>query len=145
VDYLNKPISRGEILNVLARNIHNPKCSALVVDDDPDSRNLISTLLQEEGFSVTTAENGLEALEKVNEFKPSIIVIDLLMPVMDGITFLEKLHEDRRMPHFPTIVVTAKDLSFSESCYIETHANAVLQKGTTLSEDLKQTVRTVLN
>jgi PAS domain S-box-containing protein len=145
VDYLNKPISRKEILNVLARNIHNPKCSALVVDDDPDTRNLISTLLQEEGFSVTTAENGLEALEKVNECKPSIIVIDLLMPVMDGITFLEKIHEDRRMPHFPTIVVTAKDLSFSESCYIETHANAVLQKGTTLSEDLKQTVRTVLN
>lgn len=66
----------------------------LVVDDDPELRNVLDEALTDAGFEVATAENGEKGLEKAFEVKPNLILLDLVMPVMDGWEFLERLHQD---------------------------------------------------
>ena len=78
----------------------------LVVDDDPDIRELLFTALEDEGFEVVPAGNGQEALAIIKTFRPDVIVLDLMMPVMDGWTFAHAYHE-RPGPHAPIVVLTA--------------------------------------
>ncbi|MDQ3585314.1 MAG: response regulator [Acidobacteriota bacterium] len=79
--------------------------TVLVVDDDPDLRELVSFALQREGFDVVTAENGFEGLERLGEMKPVIALLDVMMPGMSGLEMLTRLRErDRNMP---AIIMTA--------------------------------------
>jgi len=77
----------------------------LVVDDDPSIRDVVASLLQMEGYDVLTASNGLEALRVIERQMPDLVVLDMRMPVMDGWTFVEKLHQ--RGLDVPLLVLTA--------------------------------------
>ncbi len=82
----------------------------LVVDDDPDIRNIIELAMRYEGIGVTVAENGAVALEKLrSDPTPSVILLDLMMPVMDGWTFARELSIDSRLKRIPVILMTAFD------------------------------------
>ena len=70
----------------------------LVVDDDPDIRELLFTALEDEGFEAVPAGNGQEALAIIRTFRPDVIVLDLMMPVMDGWTFAKRLRERDDIP-----------------------------------------------
>jgi CheY-like chemotaxis protein len=74
-----------------------------VVDDDDDIRTLVATVLEEEGFAVTTAADGVDALESVERAMPDVILLDMKMPRMDGPTFAKEFHE--RFPGSAKIVV----------------------------------------
>jgi CheY-like chemotaxis protein len=78
----------------------------LVVDDEPSIRMLIRTILQAEGHTVTTASNGREALEMVIENVPDLIVLDLMMPEMDGWHLLEELHMRGLRRHTRVVIVS---------------------------------------
>jgi len=146
VDFLTKPVERDELLRVLSRSVNPTRACALVIDDDADTRRLISTVLEEENCQVTTAANGQEALEKMQHIQPDIIIVDLMMPVMDGVTFLEKIQPLRRNRDVPlTVVVTARDLSFPETSYVERNASAILHKGAGLTEKIRSMASTVVN
>ena len=77
----------------------------------PALRGLMAELLEEEGYQVTTATNGAEALEKVRRDLPALILLDLMMPVMDGRTFLKHLAAEGLRPGIPVLVLTANRLS----------------------------------
>jgi CheY-like chemotaxis protein len=79
----------------------------LVVDDDPDLRRSIAEVLEEEGFEVSCARNGEEALRALEGSPPSAILLDLTMPVMDGWTFRARQRSDERLAHIPTVVISA--------------------------------------
>jgi CheY-like chemotaxis protein len=79
----------------------------LVVDDEPDIRLFLKTVLEDAGFEVITADNGKHALEKIRERKPDLISIDLVMPKMRGITLLQYLQKNPEWAKIPFIVVTA--------------------------------------
>jgi CheY-like chemotaxis protein len=80
----------------------------LVVDDDTAMRQTIVELLQEEGYTVTSASNGAEALARLEEgAEPSLILLDLTMPIMDGWSFREAQQSDPRLARIPTVVVSA--------------------------------------
>jgi CheY-like chemotaxis protein len=79
----------------------------LVVEDDPDIRNLVADLLASEGYRVRTAADGREALERAHEKRPQAIVLDLMMPGMDGFQFLERAGADPILAGIPVIVATA--------------------------------------
>jgi CheY-like chemotaxis protein len=81
----------------------------LVVDDDRDIRDTLQELLQEEGYSVATAENGAVALSRLQNLRPQLILLDLTMPVMDGIRFREQQMNDEALAAIPTIVMTARN------------------------------------
>lgn len=78
-----------------------------MVDDDPDLRRSLAEVLEEEGFEVSCARNGEEALRVLQGSPPSAILLDLTMPVMDGWTFRERQRSDERLAHIPTVVISA--------------------------------------
>ncbi len=79
----------------------------LVVDDDPDILEAICDILDGEGYRVARARHGVEALERVAEERPDIILLDLMMPVMDGMAFAQALHQRQPEDHIPIVVISA--------------------------------------
>jgi CheY-like chemotaxis protein len=79
----------------------------LVVEDDPDIRQAIAELLEDEGYECILAEHGLDALETLRRRTPSLVLTDLLMPVMDGVELIARVRADTRWSHLPIVVMTA--------------------------------------
>ncbi|HBY98768.1 MAG: response regulator [Ardenticatenaceae bacterium] len=85
--------------------------SILVIEDDATLRNLLSEILEFEGYQVITARDGLDGLEKLKDNRPVLILLDLMMPKMDGITFVEELERRGLHPMIPVIILTADHLA----------------------------------
>jgi two-component system, chemotaxis family, chemotaxis protein CheY len=79
----------------------------LVVDDDPDILDALSEILEAEGFRITRARNGQEALERLQADVPELILLDLMMPVMDGWEFARRMRSEPSLPDRPIIVLSA--------------------------------------
>jgi CheY-like chemotaxis protein len=79
----------------------------LVVDDDPDILDAICDILDAEGYRVSRARHGQEALEQVESERPDIILLDLMMPVMDGVAFSQALRERPAVSDVPIVVISA--------------------------------------
>jgi CheY-like chemotaxis protein len=86
----------------------DPKCSVLLVEDDGAIRGLLSLLLALEGYDVETAEHGLAALDAMKYRLPDVILLDLLMPTMDGRQFLAVLRSDPRTQYIPVVITSAQ-------------------------------------
>ena len=93
----------------------------LIIEDDPPYRKIYKRKFEVSGYDVEVAENGLEGLEKMRQFKPDIVFVDLMMPQMDGFRFLDEAKADESLKGTPVIVLT--NLSTSSD------AEKVLQKG----------------
>ena len=148
-DYLQKPIDRNRLIGVLKKYHQlSPSGHVLVVEDEPDTREMLCRMLENGDWKVHSAENGLKALESITHQRPSLIVLDLRMPVMDGFQMIAELqkHEDWRK--IPVVVVSAKELSAEDRARLEGHVEKILQKGDFAREDLlrevQQTVRLFL-
>lgn len=81
----------------------------LVVDDDPSIVKLVKSLLEHEGFDVETASDGIDALVKVKEVKPSLIVLDIMMPELNGYDVCHKIKFDSPYKEIPIILLTSRD------------------------------------
>ena len=104
------------------------KPKVLIVDDEENNLNLISALLSNNGYLYDTARNGLEALEKVKEYSPDLILLDILMPKMDGYEVCRRLKDDLLTQHIPVIMVTALFDRDSRIKGLEAGANDFLTK-----------------
>jgi CheY-like chemotaxis protein len=135
-EYLSKPIDRDRLRSVLRRHRHAGPCDVLVVEDDPATRELLSRMLESEGWTVATAENGRVALDALEHRAPSLILLDLMMPVMDGCQFATELRRDSRWRGIPVIVLTAKDLTAEDRRLLNGDVQGVLQKGALSREEL---------
>jgi CheY-like chemotaxis protein len=82
----------------------------LLVDDDVPSREALASLLRLKGHTVVTASNGREALDRLHETEPCVILLDYVMPVMDGREFREAQKADARWTHIPVVLMTAHDV-----------------------------------
>jgi signal transduction histidine kinase/DNA-binding response OmpR family regulator len=139
-DYLTKPIDRERLAAVLLRYRTDSSGVALVVEDDPGSRDMLRRLLEGDGWAVTEASNGIAGLQQLQEKRPSVILLDLMMPEMDGFEFLDEMHRKPEWKNIPVIVVTAKDLTNEERDRLNGHADKILQKGGYQREELLQRV-----
>jgi len=101
----------------------------LVIDDDANSRDLLQRTLESDGHAVVTASGGEEGLELARRVVPSLITLDVMMPVMDGFEFMERLREHETAGDVPVIVLTAKDLTPEEERFLEAHTRSVIRKG----------------
>src|SRR3989442_1487415 len=88
----------------------------LVVDDDAEIRETLSTLLQHEGYTVVRAENGKQALEQLHAVHPSCVLLDLMMPVMSGWEVLEEVQESVELSQIPIVVVSAMCAPGAKAC-----------------------------
>jgi PAS domain S-box-containing protein len=147
-DYLTKPVERERLLRVLAKycGVSSPG-RALVVEDDRATREMFRRILERDGWAVAEAGNGREALDSVAAQRPSLIVLDLMMPEVDGFEFLTELHRHPEWQSIPVVVVTAKDLTpedrlfLNGSMLLSGHPRRVLQKGRFSREELLRQVR----
>ena len=139
LDIVNKPVEREDLLRVLWRNLGRKRgARVLVVDDDPDTRSLLEDYLEAVGLEVTYAGNGQEAFEALAKEVPDVILLDLAMPVMDGMTFLDRLRNDPYHAGLPVIVLTSRDLSDEEMEVLEEKASSVILKSEELEERLHE-------
>jgi CheY-like chemotaxis protein len=144
VDVLRKPVTREDLLAALQRNLPMAKAKVLVVDDEPDARQLILSHLEDEPVEIRAAVNGREALELMETFFPDVVLLDLMMPVMDGFTFLNVLRSEPRYQGLRVVVLTAKELTPEESEQLRQQSQHVLQKADAFGEELKQVLRRLL-
>jgi PAS domain S-box-containing protein len=135
-EYLSKPIDRERLRQVLGKYGRNGACDVLIVEDDGPTRELLSRLLESEGWTVATAGNGQLALEALEHRVPSLILLDLMMPVMDGCQFATELRREPRWREIPVIVLTAKDLTSEDRRMLNGDVQGVLQKGALNREEL---------
>lgn len=139
VDLVNKPVERDDLLKVLSRNlVPSSSRRVLVVDDEDDVRQVLDEELSEAGYQVFEARNGFEALEQLDAVRPSAILLDLTMPVMDGLTFLQRLRERPECLGIPVIVITAKDLTMEEEELIRSSSCGLLEKGEVIESRLHE-------
>jgi DNA-binding response OmpR family regulator len=111
-----------------------PVRPVLVVEDHEDKREMVEMLLKHDGFAVHTAVHGLDAFRCIQRFKPCLILLDVMMPVMDGITFARELrrYSDREVAESPIILLTA--LSDASEALKETGALDVIHKPIAIDE-----------
>jgi PAS domain S-box-containing protein len=126
-DYLMKPFDREAILAALA---HAPPQQGrlLVVDDDPHVVDLVCQLLEGEPYEITSVADGEAALEAIAQRRPAVILLDLLMPRMDGFALIEQLQQAPLSQQIPVIVLTAKTLTAAEQALLEQSVRTVIQK-----------------
>ena len=128
-DYVTKPIDRKRLSEVLAKYMTTDGDQrVLVVEDDPTTRALLRRMLIGEGWQVAEAENGRIALDRVAEVKPRLILLDLMMPEMDGFEFLAELHKTPAWRGIPVVVVTAADLTEEDERRLSGGVEQILHK-----------------
>jgi signal transduction histidine kinase/CheY-like chemotaxis protein len=128
-EYLTKPIDRERLAQVLVRYGASEENEALVVEDEPDSRDVMRRMLESEGWNVREARNGREALTELSRGLPSVVLLDLMMPEMDGFELLDEIEKKPEWRDLPVLVVTARELSSEDRARLNGHVDRVLRKG----------------
>ena len=142
---LSKPIDRDHLFQILNRCCPSKSGKPiLVVEDDTTMRELLSRTLVKEGWKVREAANGKVALEQVRREVPGMILLDLLMPVMDGFTFLRELRKESNWRDIPVLVITSKDITREEKQLLEERVVTILQKGAYKREELLEQVNSAI-
>ncbi|MFN0170685.1 MAG: response regulator [Bryobacteraceae bacterium] len=140
-DFLAKPIDRERLSAVLQQYTHgrSPRY-ALVVDDQEDNRILLRRALEGHGWEVAEAANGLLAIESMRERLPDVVLLDLMMPEMDGFEFVERIRATEEWKTVPVVVVTAKNIRSEDRVRLSGQVRNILQKGTYTASDLLESI-----
>jgi DNA-binding response OmpR family regulator len=144
-DYMTKPIDRERLVGILKRyECEIPLCKVLVVEDDESIRSLISRMLEREGWPTCQANNGRAALAQLQQERPGLILLDLMMPEMDGFEFLQAMRRNKDWQNIPVVVITAMDLSPEDRARLNMHVQQVLKKGAYSRDELLAQVQTLV-
>ncbi|MFQ3617837.1 MAG: PAS domain S-box protein [Cyanobacteriota bacterium] len=146
-DYLTKPIDYQRLTHLLQK--FQPDCSAdalatcrvLVVEDEADIRQMFRRMLEREHWQVVEAENGHVGLQSLSQQRPDLILLDLMMPEMDGFQFISAVRENPDWRSLPIVVVTALDLTPADRLRLNGYVEQILQKGTYSRDELLHEVR----
>ena len=146
-EYMTKPVDAGRLVGLIHELQNGEAGSVLVVDDEEDTRRLMARALEDAGWIVMEAENGREALEAMHPQAPDVVVLDLIMPEMDGFEFLEELRSREGGYGIPVLVVTAKDLTGDDRARLGGYVTTLFKKGepgeSSFLADLTSQVRAV--
>jgi signal transduction histidine kinase/DNA-binding response OmpR family regulator len=141
-DYLVKPVEERLLIATVQRWLEQP-ATVLVIDDDADARGIVRGAL-EERYQVIEAANGAEGLRLVETVRPQLVVLDLMMPELDGFAVLERMREDPLLVATPVIIVSAKDLEAHERQWLAERAHLLSPKGTFAIDAFAGTVHQLL-
>ena len=142
VDYLTKPVDREQLNKTLSRYYcaEEDTCPVLLVEDDTETREVMARTLVKAGWTVSEAGNGQEALDIMSGLHPRLILLDLMMPVMDGFDFLTVMRARPEWRHIPVIVITAKDLTADDRNRLTGRVEEIVEKSAYTHEQLLQHV-----
>ncbi|MBK9711652.1 MAG: response regulator [Kouleothrix sp.] len=144
-DYITKPIDRERLLGILGKYRRDGSpCPVMLVEDDPPTRQMMRRTLERAGWAVAEAENGRVALERIAEQPPEVILLDLMMPEMDGFELVAELQKSQRLRAIPVVVVTAKDITVEDRLRLNGYVEKILQKGAYSRAELLDEVRSLV-
>lgn len=150
VDYLTKPINNERLAALVQRyrrgkdRVGGAADHILIVEDDVTLRELLRRTLEHEGWVVAEAGDGVQALAAIAEHRPAMILLDLMLPHMDGVQLVDQLRSTADGQSIPIVVLTAKDLSDAERQSLSRSVEQILQKGAYSRDDLLQWVRELI-
>ncbi len=144
VDHLTKPINAQRLIDTLGAFAGGADREVLVVDDDPASRALFRRILVREGWAVREASDGVRALAQLDIKLPTIMVLDLMMPNLDGFETLRAVRQRSEFNDLPVIIATSKDLTREEMEWLQSNARDVVLKGQTGRADLMAAIKRTL-
>ncbi|RJQ51926.1 MAG: response regulator [Desulfobacteraceae bacterium] len=136
-DYMTKPIDWQRLAFMLRKySCPHPPCQILVVEDNAEMREMLKRRLEKEGWIVKTVENGQVALKCIEQVSPEMILLDLMMPEMDGFQFLEEVRKRKEWQSIPIIVVTAKELTLEDLRRLDGAVEKIVYKNALPQEEL---------
>jgi CheY-like chemotaxis protein len=136
-DYLTKPIDTDALLQALGRFMPvGRQAEVLIVDDDSATREMLRRTLAKGGWTVVEAADGREALARLEHAAPVIVLLDLMMPGVDGFEVLDAMRREEAWRDIPVIIITAKDLDREDLARLNGRAERVFQKGSYNRTDL---------
>ena len=145
-EYLTKPVAIDSLRDCITRYAsRNPEGPILILEDDPEIRELTRRLLANENYSSTSADNGVHGIEQLRAIKPCMILLDLMMPVMDGFEFLAELSKNDEWRDIPVVVLTAKELTREDYQKLVGRTEKVFAKDANVQEILLAEIRRVLS
>jgi signal transduction histidine kinase/CheY-like chemotaxis protein len=145
-DYATKPIDRRRLAQILRKHTcDSPPCPVLLVEDDPSTRALTRKMLEKEGWRVSEAENGRDALQSMERERPRLILLDLMMPEMDGFEFAERVRRHSEWRSIPIVVLTAMDLTNDDRQRLNGYVESIIRKAGDSRESLLNQVRDLLD
>jgi DNA-binding response OmpR family regulator len=144
-DYFTKPIDFQRLHAVLEK-YRKPAGhqTVLVIEDDASMREMLRRTLEKDGWKVAEAQNGKVGLSKLDETAPALILLDLMMPEMDGFEFMDALRRRGNAKRTPVLVITAKDLTEEDRRRLNGGVERIIQKGTSSPAEVLELVRAVM-
>ncbi|MEG4309510.1 MULTISPECIES: response regulator [unclassified Microcoleus] len=152
-DYLTKPVDGkrlAALLNKYRRDqdgvaSNNLTCQILIVEDDVATREILRCVLETQGWAVTEADSGRAALDRLKVARPHLILLDLMLPEMDGFELIGEIRKSHSGDPIPIVVITGKNLTPTESQQLNGYVERVLQKGVYSCDTLLRDVRSIVN
>lgn len=142
-----KPIDEGKLLTTI-RSVLGARAagsrgvpSIMVVDDDPDVRRIVGMMLERAGYAIRTAADGQEAFRMIMDERPDLLILDLMMPNLDGFQLVRLLRQRRWTQQIPMLVLTALDLTEGEKTLLQLGPTHHLTKGPAIQEEIVARVR----
>ncbi len=144
-DYATKPVNRNRLSQLLKKyTCLRPPCPVLVVDNDVATRSVTRLVLENERWAVSEAGNGIDALKSMERERPSLILLELAMPEMDGFAFAAEVRRHPEWRSIPIVVVTSKDLTSEDRRKLNGNVEHIVQKQGDSPELLLEQVRDLL-
>ena len=144
-EYLTKPVDRDRLVSTLRRFRDGGQGPGpglvLVIEDDAATREVIRRSLEQNGWVVREAPNGRVALEALERAVPDLVVLDLMMPEVDGFEFVSELRKSEKGRHLPVVVVTAKEVTLEDRARLSGQVSRILHKGSFTREELAAELR----
>jgi CheY-like chemotaxis protein len=133
--YLVKPVDRNDLLDALRRAVPAPDrldaaATILAIDDDPLAVELIEAVLASEGYTVLKATGGEAGVELARQAQPALVILDLMMPEVDGFAVIERLRADPATSAIPIVVLTSKIMTPEEKARLNGRISHLAEKGT---------------
>ncbi len=145
-DFATKPISRDRLAELLRKHLGGRRAERiLVVEDDASARELLVRMLAEHGFEVGGAADGRIALESIAATRPDLVLIDLMLPNMDGFELVERIRREHSSREIPIIIVTGVEITPEARRRLQGQVAQILQKGRDGRDELFREVRTVVS
>jgi PAS domain S-box-containing protein len=146
-EYLVKPVSKEILLEVLGRHIAaegKGSFTCLVIDDDQETLRLVSEVLQSVGCAPVAIDNGKSALAFLKDHKVDVILLDLLMPEMDGFEVLRQVKESPELQNLPIVIMTGKEITRAEKELLERQSHDLVQKEDKWKDQLLGSIRRLI-
>jgi CheY-like chemotaxis protein len=145
VDVMTKPTDPNRLLSLAKHYCRSGDQFILIVDDHEDFALAFKALLSQDGFNVKVATSGRQALDTLKESLPALMLLDLVMPGMDGFEVVRQLQQNEKWKRIPVVILTGKDLTQEDQQKLDSHITEFLRKDAFSTTEISKTIKRILH